>query len=87
MSLSILQQSEVVSFKVTLGHQPADTSILDLLVQQTNAASPSGCATTWSKIATSPDQWRGVGPFTGDTVTLVAGRSPPSVDAVITEVG
>ena len=87
MAVSILQQNEVHASAISLGTQPNDTSVLDLFVAQANVASPVGCATSWSKIATSPDQWRGVGPFTGTNVTLVAGRTPPQVDATLLEIG
>lgn len=87
MGVSILQQNSVHASAISLSTQPADTSVLDLLVAQNNVASPVGCATSWSKIAQAPDQWRGVGPFTGTSVNLVAGRTPPQVDATILEVG
>lgn len=87
MPFSIKQANAVHSHQIALTNQPDDTSVLDLLVEQHNAASPTGCATTWTKIADSPDQWRGVGPFSGNAVTLTFGRTPPQVDAVLLEIG
>ncbi len=83
----ILQTQSGHVHTFTLASQPADTSVLTLFADPHGAAYPSGCAASWSKLANDLEEWRGIGPFSGVTIHVTPGRTPPSIDALIMEIG
>ncbi len=81
----IIQYQAAHTATFTLGFQPNDANYLLLLAE--NGASPVGCASAWSLVSSTPYIYRGDGPFTGVTVHVTAGRTPPPIDCTIMEIG